>query len=68
MKEWNSYLKERLTTEEKLAIDLYAQDLDPERRDFFEAMDVHSQLKVSLVRLLGTYLPVRGQRSTREIL
>ena len=48
MKEWNSYLKERLTTEEKLAIDLYAQDLDPERRDFFEAMDVYSQLKVSL--------------------
>jgi len=48
MKEWNSYLKERLTTEEKLAIDLYAQDLDPERREFFEAMDVYSQLKASL--------------------
>ena len=48
MKEWNSYLKERLTPEEKQAIDLYAQELDPNHRDFFEAMDVYSQLKVSL--------------------
>ena len=48
MKEWNSYLKERLTPEEKLAIDLYAQELDSDHRDFFEAMDVYSQLKESL--------------------
>ena len=60
MKEWNSYLKERLTTEEKLAIDLYAQDLDPERRDFFEAMDVYSQLKVSL-DYIKSYLDRDGE-------